>query len=176
MSLIGRAEASSITDSTPSTVLTTNDNTTLNSVIADPDSFITPTIDNELSAPEIDYSGGDFISNSANQPSIIHNSGVVIDYKIEFSGTIVAGGIGLIGSFVGLKVLSSSGQVFTGGLRFFELGVSPSGVSARVGFYLPIYGRIAANESLTLQLSSNSSGDLTLSDLLVFSTRLRPAR
>lgn len=176
MSLIGRAEASSIKESTPSSVLTSNDNTTLNSVIADPSLFITPVIDSELSAPELDYSGGDFISNSANQPSIIHNSGTVNDYKIEFRGTIVAGGLGLIGSFVGLKILSSTGQVFTGGLSFFELGVSPSGVSSQVGFYLPIYGRIAANESLTLQLSANSSGDLTLSDMLVFSTKLRPSR
>lgn len=161
-------------DESAVTVLSSNANTTTNAVVADIDAFGAPTIDSELQAPETEYANGDFLSNSINTPSIIHDSGQARDYKIEFSGTIIASGLGLIGSFVGVRVVSNLGQTFTGGTRFFELGVS-GGESALCGFYFPIYGRIADGEVLNFELSSNSAGDLILSDIIIFSQRIRPA-
>lgn len=161
-------------DGVESNILVTNNNTTTTTVTADPASFVIANIATDLAAPVAGYDS-DFISGATGQAVIEHNDTVTHDYKVEFSGTIIANDPAFLNTYVGIRVISDLGQEFTGGVKFFPAGVSFGGSSPALGFSVTTFGAIAANEKLQLEVSSNTAGDLTLTDLIVFAVRIKPA-
>lgn len=158
----------------PSNILVTNNDTATTTVTADPDAFVTAALTTPLAAPVPGYDS-DYISGSLNSAVIEHNDAEAHDYRIDFSGTVVADDPAFLNTYIGVKVASDSGQEFTGGIKFYPVGVSFGGSSPAIGFSTVVFGNIGAGEQLSLQLSSNTAGDLVLTDLIMFAVRITPA-
>ena len=161
-------------DGVESNILVTNNNNAVTTVTANPGAFVTSNLTNNLSTPVAGYDS-DFISGATGQGVIEHDDTVTNDYKIEFSGTIISDSAGFFGSYIGVRVSSSLGQVFTGGVKFYPTGTSFGGGTPRLGFSVTIFGAIAQSENLSLELSSTTAGDLTVTDLIVFAVRIKPS-
>lgn len=158
----------------PSNILVTNNDLAVTVVTSNSDSFITASLTTDLAAPVSGYDS-DFISGAAGLATIEHNDTATHDYRIDFSGTIVAGDPAFLDTYIGVKVASDSGQEFTGGIKFYPVGVSFGGSSPAIGFSTVVYGAIGANEKISLQLSSNTAGNLILTDLIIFAVKIVPA-
>lgn len=158
----------------PSNILVSNNDLAATTVTADPDSFVTALLTTPASPPVAGYDN-DFISASANSAIVEHNDTETHDYRMDFSGTVVAGDPAFLDTYIGVKVASDSGQEFTGGIKFYPVGVSFGGSSPAIGFSTVVFGKIEAGEKISLQLSSNTAGDLTLTDLIMFAVRITPA-
>lgn len=158
----------------PSNILVSNNDTEVTTVTADPESFVTAALTTDLSAPVVGYDN-DFISGASGLATIEHNDTETRDYRIDFSGTVIANDPAFLNTYIGIKISSDSGQEFTGGVKFYPVGVSFGGSSPAIGFSTVVFGAIAAGEKLSLQLSSNTAGDLVLTDLIVFAVRITPA-
>lgn len=161
-------------DGAPSNILVTNNNTVTTTVTVDPDVFTTAAITPSLTAPVSGYDA-DFIAGSSTLAEIQHTGSADYDYRIDFSGTVIADNPAFLNTYIGIKIASSEGQDFTGGIKFYPVGVSFGGSSPAIGFSTVVYGKIAPSEKLIVQLSSNTAGDLTLTDLIVFAVRITPA-
>ena len=98
-------------DGVDSNILVTNSNVTVTPVTSNPSVFVISNITTDLAAPVAGYDS-DFISGAAGQGVIEHNDTVTHDYKIEFSGTIVANSPGFFGSYIGVRLSSDLGQSF----------------------------------------------------------------
>lgn len=158
----------------PSTILVTNNDATVTPVTADPNQFETAEITTPLAAPVTGYDT-DFISGSNQFAVAKHNSTETRSYRVDFSGTIVADDPAFLDTYIGIKVASSLGQEFTGGIKFYPVGVSFGGSSPAIGFSTVVFGSIAPGEDLGIELSSNTAGNLTLTDLIMFAVRISPA-
>ncbi|AUR90076.1 hypothetical protein NVP1137O_22 [Vibrio phage 1.137.O._10N.261.46.B5] len=158
----------------PSSILVTNNDLAATAVTSDPDAFVTAALTADLVAPVTGYDN-DFISGATGLATIEHADTTPHDYRIDFSGTIVADDPSFLDTFIGIKIASDSGQEFTGGIKFYPVGVSFGGSSPAIGFSTVVFGNIGAGEKLSLQLSSNTAGDLILTDLIVFAVRITPA-
>ena len=158
----------------PSSILVTNNDTEVTAVTADPDAFVTANITIDL-APPISGYDNDFISGATGFATIEHNDTETHDYRIDFSGTVVADDPAFLDTYIGVKISSDQGQEFTGGIKFYPVGVSFGGSSPAIGFQTVVFGAIGPNEKLSIQLSSNTAGDLVLTDLIVFAVRITPA-
>lgn len=158
----------------PSNILVTNNDTAVTPVTSNPDSFVTAALTTDLIAPVPGYDV-DFISGASGLATIEHNDTVTHDYRIDFSGTVVADDPAFLDTYIGIKVSSDQGQEFTGGIKFYPVGVSFGGNSPAIGFSTVVFGAIGPNEKLSLQLSSNTAGNLILTDLIMFAVRITPA-
>ena len=158
----------------PSNILVTNNDVAVTSVSSDPEVFVTAELTTALAAPVSGYDNG-FISGSPNLAEVIHNDSIAHDYRMDFSGTIVADDPAFLDTYIGIKIASSSGQEFTGGIKFYPVGVSFGGSSPAIGFSTVVFGNIGANEKIILQLSSNTAGNLILTDMIMFAVRITPA-
>ena len=158
----------------PSNILVSNNDTEVTTVTSDPDSFVTATLTTDLAAPVSGYDN-DFTSGATGLATIEHADTVTHDYRIDFSGTIIADDPAFLNTYIGVKISSDQGQEFTGGIKFYPVGVSLGGSSPAIGFQTVVFGAIEANEKLSLQLSSNTAGDLILTDLIVFAVKITPA-
>lgn len=158
----------------PSNILVTNNDTAPTTVTSDPDLFETALISTPLTAPAPGYDS-DFISGSNSFAVVKHNSAETQSYRIDFSGTITANDPAFLDTYIGIKVASDSGQEFTGGIKFYPVGVSFGGSSPAIGFSTVVFGSIAPNEEIGIELSSNTAGDLILTDLIMFAVRITPA-
>lgn len=158
----------------PSNILVTNNDTATTTVTSNPDSFVTASITTDLAPPVAGYDN-DFISGAAGLATVEHNDTVAHDYRMDFSGAIVADDPSFLDTYIGVKIASDSGQEFTGGIKFYPVGVSFGGSSPAIGFSTVVFGNIGANEKISLQLSSNTAGDLILTDLIMFAVRITPA-
>lgn len=158
----------------PSNILVTNSNTATTAVTADPDTFATAVLTTGLAAPLAGYDN-DFVSGATGFATIEHNDTLTHDYRIDFSGTVVADDPAFLNTYIGVKISSDQGQEFTGGIKFYPVGVSFGGSSPAIGFQTVVFGAIAPNEKLSLQLSSNTAGNLILTDLIMFAVRITPA-
>lgn len=161
----------------PSNILVTNNDTSVTSVTtvtSDPDAFVTASITTDLAAPVPGYDN-DFISGAVGFATVEHDDTVTHDYRIDFSGTVVADDPAFLDTYIGVKVASDSGQEFTGGIKFYPVGVSFGGSSPAIGFSTVVFGAIVPGEKISIQLSSNTAGDLILTDLIVFAVRITPA-
>lgn len=158
----------------PSNILVSNDDVAATTVTADPDAFITAALTTPMAPPVAGYDS-DFASASATSAIVQHVDTESHDYRIDFSGTIVADDPSFLDTYIGVKISSSSGQDFTGGVKFYPVGVSFGGASPAIGFSSVVFGAIGAGEKISLQLSSNTAGDLILTDLIMFAVRITPA-
>lgn len=158
----------------PSNILVTNNDLTPTTVTANPDSYVTAALTTPLAEPVAGYAEN-FVSGSVDSAVVEHTGASAEDYRIDFSGTIVANDPAFLDTFIGVKVTSDAGQEFTGGIKFYPVGVSFGGSSPAIGFSTVVYGKIAAGEKLSVQLSSNTAGDLTLTDLIMFAVKIAPA-
>lgn len=158
----------------PSNILVTNNDTTVTAVTADPNLFETAEITTPLATPVAGYDA-DFISGSNQFAVIKHNSIETQSYRIDFSGTIIADNPSLLDTYIGIKVASSLGQEFTGGIKFYPVGVSLGGSSPVIEFSTVVFGSIAPGEELAVELSSNTAGNFILTDLIMFAVRITPA-
>jgi len=158
----------------PSNILVSNEDTATTTVTSDPDAFVTAALTTNLAAPVLGYDN-DFVSGANGLATIEHSDTTTHDYRLDFSGTIVAGDPAFLGTYIGVKISSDAGQDFTGGIKFYPVGVSFGGSSPAIGFSTVVFGAIGPNEKLSLQLSSNTAGDLTLTDLIIFAVRITPA-
>lgn len=158
----------------PSTILVTNNNATATPVTADPNLFETAEIASPLAAPVAGYDA-DFTSGSNRFAVAKHSSAETRSYRVDFSGTIIADDPAFLDTYIGIKVASSLGQEFTGGIKFYPVGVSFGGSSPAIGFSAVVFGSIAPGEDLGIELSSNTAGNLILTDLIMFAVRISPA-
>ena len=158
----------------PSNILATNNDIAVTAVTSDPDSYVTASITTDLSPPVPGYDN-DFISGASGLATIEHADAAPHDYRIDFSGTVVADDPAFLDTYIGIKISSDSGQDFTGGIKFYPVGVSFGGSSPAIGFSTVVFGNIGANEKISLQLSSNTAGNLILTDLIMFAVRITPA-
>lgn len=158
----------------PSNILVSNNDAATTPVSSNPDSFVTAALTTDLAAPISGYDN-DFISGATGFATVEHNDAVTHDYRLDFSGTIVADDPAFLDTYIGVKISSDSGQEFTGGIKFYPVGVSFGGSSPAIGFSTVVFGAIGPNEKLSLQLSSNTAGDLILTDLIMFAVKITPA-
>jgi hypothetical protein len=158
----------------PSNILVTNNDLALTAVTSNPEAYVTAALTTDLAPPIAGYDN-DFISGATGLATIGHADATPRDYRIDFSGTVVADDPAFLDTFIGIKISSDSGQEFTGGIKFYPVGVSFGGSSPAIGFSTVVFGNIGANENLSLQLSSNTAGNLILTDLIVFAVRITPA-
>lgn len=158
----------------PSNILVSNNDTAATTVTADPNAFVTAALTVDLAAPVPGYDN-DFISGAVGLATVEHNDTVTHDYRMDFSGTIVADDPAFLNTYIGVKIASDSGQEFTGGIKFYPVGVSFGGSSPAIGFSTVVFGAIGPNEKISLQLSSNTAGDLILTDLIMFAVKIAPA-
>ena len=158
----------------PSNILVTNNDLAVTAVTSDPNAFVTAALTTDLAAPVAGYDN-DFISGVAGLATIEHADATPHDYRIDFSGTVVADDPAFLDTFIGIKIASDSGQEFTGGIKFYPVGVSFGGSSPAIGFSTVVFGNIGANEKISLQISSNTAGDLILTDLIMFAVKIAPA-
>ena len=158
----------------PSNVLVTNNGNTATPVTGVPNQFERAKITTPLAAPVAGYDA-DFISGSNRFAVAKHNSTETRSYRVDFSGTITATDPAFLDTYIGLKIASDSGQEFTGGIKFYPVGVSFGGASPAIGFSTVVFGSIAPGEKLSVQISSNTTGDLILTDLIMFAVRITPA-
>ena len=158
----------------PSNILVSNNDTAATAVTSNPESFVTAALTTDLAAPVAGYDNN-FISGATGFATVEHNDTVTRDYRLDFNGTIVADDPGFLDTYIGIKISSDSGQEFTGGIKFYPVGVSFGGSSPAIGFSTVVFGAIGPNEKLSLQVSSNTAGDLILTDLIMFAVRITPA-
>lgn len=158
----------------PSNILVTNNDLAVTTVTADPDTYVTANITTDLAAPVAGYDN-DFVSGAVGMATVEHADSVAHDYRIDFSGTVVADDPAFLNTYIGIKIASDLGQEFTGGIKFYPVGVSFGGSSPAIGFSTVVFGNIAANEKISVQLSSNTAGDLILTDLIMFAVKITPA-
>lgn len=158
----------------PSNILVSNNDTSVTTVTSDPDAFVVASLTSPLTPPIAGYDN-DFKSDGTNTATIEHDLSDVQDYRIDFSGTVVAGDPAFLDTYIGIKIASDSGQEFTGGIKFYPVGVSFGGSSPAIGFSTAVFGAIGPGEKVSVQLSSNTAGDLTITDLIVFAVRITPA-
>ena len=161
-------------DGAPSNVLVTNDNLVPTTVIADPLSFIVANLTNAITAPVSGYAS-DFEASTANTVELVCKGAALQDYRIDFSGTVLATDPAFLNTYIGVRVTTNLGQVFTGGAKFYPVGVAFGGVSPAIGFGLTVYGKIAPNEVVKLELSSNTAGGLIAADVIFFAVKIKPA-
>tara|TARA_B100001063_G_C16779142_1_gene569376 strand:- start:8254 stop:8808 length:555 start_codon:yes stop_codon:yes gene_type:complete len=158
----------------PSNILVTNNDTATTSVTAIPDNFVTANLTSQMVAPAPGYDV-DFSSAGTNTAEVEHVGVDQQSYRIDFSGTITATNPAFLDTYIGLKIASDSGQEFTGGIKFYPVGVSFGGVSPAIGFSTVVFGSIAPGEKVSVQVSSNTAGDLILTDLIMFAVKITPA-
>lgn len=158
----------------PSNILVTNNDTATTTVTDDPDNFLTANLTSQMAAPAPGYDA-DFASAGTNTAEVEHVGVSQQSYRVDFSGTITATNPAFLDTYIGLKVASDSGQEFTGGIKFYPVGVSFGGVSPAIGFSTVVFGSIAPGEKLSVQISSNTAGDLILTDLIMFAVKITPA-
>lgn len=158
----------------PSNIMVTNNDTAITTVTSNPDTFVTAALTTDLAAPVVGYDN-DFISGATGLAAVEHNDSVTHDYRMDFSGTIVADDPAFLDTYIGVKISSDSGQEFTGGIKFYPVGVSFGGASPAIGFSTVVFGAIGPNEKISLQVSSNTAGDLILTDLIMFAVKITPA-
>lgn len=158
----------------PSNILVSNNDLAPTAVTSDPDAFVTAALTTPVMPPIAGYDN-DFNSDGTNTATIKHDLGDEHDYRIDFNGTVVAGDPAFLDTYIGIKIASDSGQEFTGGIKFYPVGVSFGGVSPAIGFSIVVFGAIGPGEKVSVQLSSNTAGNLTLTELIVFAVRITPA-
>ncbi len=158
----------------PSNILVTNNDLATTTVTSDPDAFVTANLTTQLVAPVTGYDS-DFASAGANIAEVEHVGTAQQSYRVDFSGTITATDPAFLDTYIGLKVASDSGQEFTGGIKFYPVGVSFGGASPAIGFSTVVFGSIAPGEKLSVQVSSNTAGNLILTDLIMFAVKITPA-
>lgn len=158
----------------PSNILVTNNDLAVTTVTSNPDAYVTAVLTTDLAPPITGYDN-DFISGAVGLATIEHADVTPHDYRIDFSGTVVADDPAFLDTFIGIKIASDSGQEFTGGIKFYPVGVSFGGSSPAIGFSTVVFGAISPNEKISLQLSSNTAGDLILTDLIIFAVRITPS-
>ena len=159
----------------PSNVMTENDNTGETTVDGNPGNFVPAAATAGLAPPVPGYAVN-FKPLNVNILDAIHDSTVDEDYRVDFSGTITANDPAFLGTYIGIMVDTSLGQTFTGGTKFYPVGVSfGAGASPAIGFSITVYGKFAPDEIIQLKVSSNTSGTLTLSDVIFFAVKITPA-
>lgn len=161
-------------DGAPSNVLVTNGNTLPTIVTTDPLAFVTAVLTNPIAAPVVGYAS-DFSANVNDAVELICNSATQESYRMDFSGTVLATDPAFLNTYIGVKVTTNLGQVFTGGAKFYPVGVSFAGASPAIGFSITVYGSIAPNEIVRLELSSNTAGGLIAADVIFFAVKIKPA-
>ncbi|CAH9013563.1 conserved hypothetical protein [Vibrio phage 455E52-1] len=158
----------------PSSILVTNNDLAVTTVTSDPDTYVTAALTTDLAPPIAGYDS-DFISGAVGLATVEHNDTVTHDYRMDFSGTVVADDPAFLDTFIGIKIASDSGQEFTGGIKFYPVGVSFGGSSPAIGFSTVVFGAIGPNEKISLQVSSNTAGNLILTDLIMFAVKITPS-
>ena len=161
-------------DGAPSNVLVSNANTLPTVVTTDPLAFVTASLTNPLTAPVTGYAS-DFDASASDAVELICKSTTQESYRIDFSGTVLATDPAFLNTYIGVKITTDLGQVFTGGVKFYPVGVSFGGVSPAIGFAITVYGSIAPSEIIRLELSSNTAGGLIAADVIFFAVKIKPA-
>ena len=159
----------------PSNILFENNNAGETTVDGNPDNFVSAVATVGLAPPTPGYATN-FKPLNVNILNAIHDAATDEDYRVAFSGTITASDPAFLGAYIGVKVDTSLGQEFTGGAKFYPVGVSfgPGG-SPAVGFSITVYGKFAPDEIIQLKVSSNTAGTLTLSDVIFSAVKITPA-
>lgn len=158
----------------PSNIIVSNNDLATTTVSGNPNVFVVANLTTPVTPPVMGYDN-DFKSDGTNTATIEHEMGEGHEYRLDFNGTVVASDPAFLNTYIGVKIVSDSGQEFTGGLKSYPVGVSLGGASPAIGFSVAVFGAIAGGEKLSVQLSSNTAGDLTLTDLIVFAVRITPA-
>lgn len=157
----------------PSNVLVSNSNLLPTTVIADPLDFVAANLTNPIVAPVAGYDA-DFEASTSSTVELSCKGSVDEDYRIDFSGTVLATDPAFLNTYIGVRVTTNLGQTFTGGAKFYPVGVSFEGSSPAIGFSITVYGKIAPGEIVKLELSSNTAGGLIAADVIFFAVKIRP--
>lgn len=161
-------------DGAPSNVLVSNGNTLPTVVTGDPLSFVTASLTNSLTEPTTGYAS-DFDASVSDAVELICNNSELASYRMDFGGTVLATDPSFLGTYIGVNVTTNLGQVFTGGAKFYPVGVSFGGTSPAIGFSVTVYGSIAPNEIVSLELSSNTAGGIIAADVIFFAVKIKPS-
>jgi len=155
----------------PASIHRSKDNSLSTSVSGDAGVFIVASVDN-LEPVSADFSGY-FEQNAINEFSLKY-TGASEPYKIDVSGSIVALSPAFLGTYIGVKVTSDIQGDFTGGVKFYPVGVS-FGASPEIGFQITIYGQFPENEVVRLEVSSSTAGQLQVVDCIFVAEKIQPA-
>lgn len=161
-------------DGAPSNVLVSNANTLPTVVTDEPLDFVTASLTNPIAEPAPGYAS-DFEANVNDAVELICKSATQASYRMDFSGTVLATAPAFLNTYIGVSITTNLGQVFTGGAKFYPVGVSFGGVSPAIDFAVTVYGSIAPNEVVRLELSSNTAGGLIAADVIFFAVKIKPA-
>lgn len=175
MSLIGDISSEGNSNGTPTNVLVTNGNVAGTLVTADPNVFVIANLTNNLLPPVSGY--GAYFDSAANGKAMIKCVAPTTQaYRIDFSGTVVAANPATNDGALIVKIESNLGlaQVFTGGTKPYPLGPGQGASPSSTGFSVVVFGAIANGEVLFFKLSSNKADTLTLTDLIVVATVIKP--
>ena len=153
-----------------SSVHRTQANTLTTTVTNDPNVFVQVSV-NSLDPVTPEYAG-DFEQGGVNEASLVHLGGDH-DYMLQVSGSVISLNPDFLGSYIGVKLISDLQGEFTGGVKFYPIGVS-FGSSPAMGFQVTVFGRFPENDTVRLQLSSNNAGDLSVVDCIYYAQRIVP--
>lgn len=161
---------------TPTNVLVSNGNVAGTVVTADTNVFVIANLTNDLLPPAPGYDAY-FDSAAAGKAMIKCIAPITQSYRIDFSGTVVADNPATADGALIVSIDSSLGlsQVFTGGTKPYPLGPGRGSTPSSTGISVTVYGSIQNGEVLFFRLSSNRADTLTLTDLIVIATVIKPA-
>ncbi len=155
---------------TPTAIHRTQSNALTTTVTGIANFFVNAAVDNlDPVAPPY---AGDFEQGVIDEFALSY-AGTNQSYKIDISGSIIALSPAFLGTYIGAKVTGDLQGDFTGGVKFYPIGVS-FGSSPAIGFQITVYGQFAPNELLRLQLSSSTAGDLRVIDCIFVAEKIQP--
>ncbi len=153
-----------------SAIQITESNSAVTAVTGSPTAFVNALVDN-LVPVETRYAG-DFSQAAPGEAALLY-SGTDQDFRFELSGSIISDNPSFLGGYVGVKIVGDLQGEFTGGLKFYPVGVS-FGASQSLGFSITVYGRFPENEIVRLQLSADVAGDLQVVDCIYYAQKIIP--
>jgi len=174
--LLGAGQASAPFNGTPANVLVSNGNVAGTVVTAGTNVFVIANLTNDLLPPAPGYDAY-FDSAAAGKAMIKCIAPTTQSYRIDFSGTVVAANPATVDGALVVNIESSLGlgNVFTGGTKPYPLGPGRGPTPSSTGISVTVYGSIQNGEVLFFRLSSNRADTLTLTDLIVIATVIKPA-
>lgn len=156
----------------PSTVLTLNNNALPTPVVGTATTFVVA-VAGELTPPVAGYAAA-FQGRNEGALTVEFTADTGEDFRVDVSGQLTHDNPGL-DSFVVCRVTTDLQQEFTGGTKAYPLGITwGAGSSPQVGFEVVVYGKFTKGERLSLELSANAAGNVTVTDCLLFAVRIQP--
>jgi len=151
-------------------IYATTASTAVTTVTPNPATFAQAMVDSI--APIESAYAGPFSALDNGEAAIVH-TGDESDYVFRVGGVVVVLDPAFLGTYIGVTVEADIQGAFTGGTKFYPVGVS-FGIPRAVGFDVTVYGRFPVDEVVRVKLSSNEAGPIILRDCIYSFERIRP--